>query len=133
MITLNHQIDVSASPDRVWAFVRDSSNAPRWFRGIAEARVEGNVRRMTLVNGTVVTEKIVTLDDVERRFQYSILDGLPAADHLGTIHVAEVGDSARILYTTVGDPDELIVALGRSVEKALATAKTILEHDEPRT
>jgi hypothetical protein len=62
---------------------------------------------VTLGDGTVIDEDVVTNDGTLRRFQYTIKSGLPVAHHLGTFDVLEDGAGSIVVYGADLGPDEL--------------------------
>jgi hypothetical protein len=90
---------VPASADEVWALVRDFNGLPAWHPAISESSLQsgadassvGAVRKLTLGDGGVVVERLVTLDDTDRRYTYEILESpFPVRRYLSTIRVAPV-------------------------------------------
>lgn len=90
---------VPADPDTVWRVIRDFDGLPTWHPAIATSELEGGaptdqvgvVRRLTLGDGGVVRESLVTLDDRERRLTYAILEcPFPVRDYRSTIRVQPV-------------------------------------------
>ena len=96
---------VPGDADTVWRIVRDFDGLPTWHPAISASELEdgahtdqvGAVRRLTLADGGEVRERLVALDDRERRLTYSILDSpFPVRDYRSTIRVFPVtstGDS----------------------------------------
>ncbi|MGH4026857.1 MAG: SRPBCC family protein [Pseudonocardiaceae bacterium] len=94
---------VPASADEVWRLVRDFNGLPGWHPAIdnseltegASAEV-GAVRRLTLADGGVVVERLVTLDDSDRSYTYEILESpFQVRRYVSTIRVAPVTDSGQ--------------------------------------
>lgn len=90
---------VPASADEVWALVRDFNGLPSWHPAISESSLEsgadaasvGAVRKLTLGDGGVVRERLVNLDDTDRRYTYEILESpFPIRSYRSTIRVAPV-------------------------------------------
>jgi hypothetical protein len=53
---------------------------------------EGSMRRLSLVGGGTIVEKLVKLDDKERVYSYSIIDSpLPVKNYEATIRVKDDG------------------------------------------
>lgn len=90
---------IEAPAERVWEVVRDFDGLPRWHPAIASSEIEGGgpadavgcVRRLTLGDGGTVRERLVVLDDTDRRYTYDIVEGpFPIRSYRSTIRVAPV-------------------------------------------
>lgn len=107
MATIRETIHINASPDTVWAGVRDPLALLDWFEGLDGGEMDGTARKIKMGDFTI-TEEIVTVDDDLRRFQYSITDmPIPVEYHLATIDVLEDGDGTLIVYGADVRPDML--------------------------
>ncbi len=82
---------LDASIDRVWPVVRQFDGVVKWHPGVAMARMEegaanteiGGIRHLTLPDGGVIRETLLTLDDVGHAFCYDIIDSpLPVTNYL---------------------------------------------------
>jgi Polyketide cyclase / dehydrase and lipid transport len=91
---------IPASADEVWGLVRDFNGLPAWHPAIAESTMDsgtpaevGSVRRLVLGDGGVVVERLLTLDDTDRRYTYEILESpFPVRRYVSTIRIAPVTD-----------------------------------------
>lgn len=90
---------VSAPADAVWSLIRDFNGLPGWHPAIAESEIEdgvdpvsvGAVRHLRLADGGEVRERLVTLDDVDRRYTYEFVESpYPVRKYRSTIRVAPV-------------------------------------------
>lgn len=90
---------VPASADQVWAAVRDFDGLPSWHPAIAASELMsggsgaevGAVRRLTLGDGAVVVERMLVLDDADRRCTYEFLENpFGARRYVSTLRVAPV-------------------------------------------
>ncbi|MQA13716.1 MAG: SRPBCC family protein [Pseudonocardiaceae bacterium] len=90
---------VGADADELWQLIRDFNGLPSWHPAIERSEIEdggsaegvGCIRRLTLGDGGVVRERLVTLDDTDRRYTYDILDSpFPVRRYRSTIRVAPV-------------------------------------------
>ncbi len=127
MASVRYDIRINRPADDVWAVVSDSPRIHEWFDGIDAVEVGDGTRTITLSMGISLGETIVTNDDALRRFQYSIVEGLPNARHLGTIDVLEDGEGAsRVIYGT-DVADELAPIVGPATEAGLKGLKAFVE------
>jgi carbon monoxide dehydrogenase subunit G len=74
MASLHRDIPIDASPDHVWAAVRDFGAVHRLAPGfVREARLEGDARIVSFANGTVARELLVDCDEARRRLVYAVV------------------------------------------------------------
>lgn len=105
---------VPASADTVWALVRDFNGLPTWHPAIKESSLEGGgeasavgvLRKLTLGDGGVVREQLVSLDDTDRRYTYEIRESpFPVRSYRSTIRVAPVTASGEAFVEWWSDYD----------------------------
>jgi len=111
------KIDLNVAPDEVWKLIGGFNTLPDWHPAIekSELEEEGSMRRLSLVGGGTVVEKLVKLDDKERVYSYSIIDSpLPVANYVATIRVKDDGEGS----TTVEWSSEF-VAEGAAENEAM--------------
>jgi uncharacterized protein YndB with AHSA1/START domain len=129
MATVRKEAVIDASPDKVWDAVRDwGALHERLVPGFAtDARVEGRTRMVTVCTGMVLEERIVTVDEAERRLVWSIVNG-PYEHHNGVAQVlAEEDGRARFVWTADLLPDEAEERTGEMMERGTQVAKETLE------
>ena len=107
MATVRHHIRIDAPADKVWGVIRDAGSVSEWFGPLASSEATATGRIVTLGDGTVIDEDVVTSDDTLRRFQYTIKSGLPVEHHIGTFDVLEDGAGSLVVYAADVRPDEL--------------------------
>lgn len=97
---------IHASPDAVWAMLRDFNGMPEWHPAIADSTIEegrapdavGCVRSFHLADGAHLREQLTALSDAERRMRYIILDSpLPVTGYDATIEVLPVTEDGSSL------------------------------------
>ena len=127
MATLRETIHIDASPDKIWAEVRDPLSVLNFFDALETAEMVGSARKIKM--GDInITEEIVTVDDDLRRFQYSITEmPIPVEFHLSTIDVLEDGDGSLIVYGVDVRPDMLKDILAPTSSGATAAMKAYFE------
>lgn len=133
MASIHREIGVAAPAEAVWAALRDVGNPHRLFRGVlADARLDGDVRTVVFVDGAVVRERIVAVDDDRRRVAYAVLkDGL--VHHSAAMQVLADGpDRSRFAWTTDILPDALVAVFGPRIEQGLAALRATVESAAPR-
>jgi len=77
--TIRIDTPMTASVNEVWAAVRNvGAVSTRLAPGfVVDRHLAGDVRAVTFVNGVVVRERIVSIDERLHRLGYSAIDGLP--------------------------------------------------------
>jgi hypothetical protein len=95
---------VPASADQVWAAVRDFNGMPAWHPGIESSSLTsggsgteaGAVRRLAMVGGGDVVERLLTIDDSDRSYTYEIVESpFAVRRYVSTIRLAPVTDSGH--------------------------------------
>jgi hypothetical protein len=125
--TIRREEIINRSADDVWGRIKDPADHPSWFVGMATATVEGDIRTITTGSGLPLPEKIVTVDGILRRFQYSVTSPF-FKFHLGTIDVFDLGDGRSLVcYSTDCDPDAMALIIGGAAGGALKELKRQME------
>lgn len=114
---------IDADVERVWSLVRDFNGLAAWIPAVDASEIErtpdtggadggpadrvGCVRRLTLAEGGgTIRERLVDLDDVNRRYSYDILESpFAVRRYRATIRVAAVTDSGRSFVEWWADYD----------------------------
>lgn len=119
MASIRHERRIAAPASVVWSIIRRPESIVEWFPGIVDVVVEGERRTITTAIGMVINERIITVDDVSRRFAYTITDDVYRS-HLGTIDVIDLDDGTSLcVYSTTGEPDTLILIIAGGTARAL--------------
>jgi hypothetical protein len=129
--TVRRQVRIARDPEAVWAVVGDPRRLPEWWPGIVEAAVDGMSRVITMGSGMPMPEEIVTVDDLQHRFQYRITTGL-FKEHLSTLDVLDLGDgSSLVVYGVDADPDGMALIIGGAAGNALEHLRSLMEGEAP--
>ena len=121
MASILKDIPLHASPENVWAAVRDVGAvhhrlAPGF---VTDVRLEPNARVVTFANGAVVRELIVSIDDTARRLAYSASGGR-AAHHNASMQVLDgPNGSTRLLWHTDVLPDDAAAVIRGMVDQGI--------------
>lgn len=103
---------INAPVDKVWAYIRDFNELPKWVGPISASEIEdgrasdsiGCVRKLTLDNGAVVREQLLTLSDHDHQCTYSIIEApLPLSDYVSTVKLSPVTDGERTFAEWTGE------------------------------
>jgi hypothetical protein len=131
MGTVRRQVVIERSADDVWSVVGDPTSIPEWFPGIVDAHVDGMTRVITTASGIPMPEEIVTVDHLQRRFQYRITAPI-IQNHMGTIDVFALGEqSCLVAYATDCEPDPVALIIGGAAGNALRQLRRMLEGETP--
>lgn len=118
---------VPASADDVWALIRPFDGMPAWHPGIESSQLMqgqegmvGAVRRLVLGDGAVVVERLIVLDDEQRRFTYEFVENpFGVRRYVSSVQVADVTDTGQAFvqwwaeYDADGDVTDRLDALFR--------------------
>jgi carbon monoxide dehydrogenase subunit G len=130
MASVRNDILTSAPPAKVWDAVRDvGAIHTRLLPGfIADARLEGpRVRIVTLGNGMVLREPIITLDDAAMRVVWSNEGGSTTHSNVSLEVVAEPAGGSRVVWIADFLPDEVATAIAANLTRGAAIMKATLD------
>lgn len=91
-VAISTQLPMSV--EDVWQLIGKFNALPDWHPAIKSSELEqgGKVRRLALVGGGELVERLERLDDNEHVYRYSIESSpLPLANYVAEIHVTENG------------------------------------------
>ena len=125
--SVRREVRIARPPDEVWAWVGDPARIAEWFPGIVSATVEGTTRVIVTGAGLPMPEEIVTVDPLQRRFQYRITAPM-FREHLSTIDVLDLGDGTSLaVYAADAIPSTMALVIAGAAGEALEHLRTILE------
>jgi Polyketide cyclase / dehydrase and lipid transport len=128
MASIRKEVTVAAHPDAVWDALRDWRALHRRLAvGFAvDLEVDGGDRVVTFFDGAVARERMIGVDDEQRRLAWSIVEG-PYAHHNGAAQVFEAGDGARFVWIADVLPDETAARTEEMMDAGIAAIKRTLE------
>ena len=128
MATLRAEIKTRARPSEVWSAIRDvGALHTRLVPGfVTDTKLEPGGRIVTFVNGVVLREPIVTLDDEARRLVWSAAGGR-TTHYNAAIEVTGDGAGTRLVWTIDLLPNEMAGPVGAMQDQAIAAMKPALE------
>ena len=129
MATIRSKITTNAPADEVWSAVRDiGSLHTRLVPGfVADTRLEPGARIVTFVNGIIVREPIVTLDDEARRLVWTA-EGGRARHYNAALDVASLpGGATSVVWTADFLPVELHGYFSHAIEAGMAAMQRALD------
>lgn len=132
MASIRREIEVAAAPAQVWDALRDVGRIhERLVRGfVTDCRLEGDARVVTFANGMTVRERIVDVDDGQRRVAWSAV-GAPFTHHNASVQAYDAGaDRTRLVWIADLLPDALATQVGAMIDQGMAAMKRTLEHGD---
>ena len=98
---------IDAPIERVWAVLRDFNSHDQWHAVVDESRIEagqsssqlGCVRAFRLKDGNFIREQLLTLDDVQHKSTYCIVEStVPLQRYVATVTLKPVTDGQRTFW-----------------------------------
>jgi uncharacterized protein YndB with AHSA1/START domain len=129
MASIQLERTIEASPDEVWAALRDwGALHERLVPGfVTDARLDGEDRIVTFFNGAEARERLIDLSDEDKRLVWSIVDG-PYTHHNGAAQVfANEDGTARFVWTADLLPNEVAQVTEELMGRGIDTVKQTLE------
>jgi hypothetical protein len=131
--------EFSASSDQIWKVIGGFNALPAWHPAVGRSELEedGTVRKITLVDGTTILEKLEYHSDEARECRYSIVESLlPVADYLATLKVSAQGEGSQVEWSGEFEPsgvsaDEAVGLVHRIYQAGLDNLKLLLQHKDP--
>ena len=126
MATATAELTMHATPDAVWAVVRDYFGLAGWMPGIETCEADGDDRLIGMM-GMTIRERLVKLDESGKALTYSIVDGAPVESHEATITAHADGADTRVTWDVTATPDEMAALMQGLYQQALEALKTKVE------
>ena len=108
MAKVSLQSSFAISPDEVWKLIGKFNALPEWHPAIQSSKLEdgGRLRRLSILGGGEVVERLETIDEKDRLYRYSIVSGpLPVANYTATLRVRDDGKgNALVEWSSEFDP-----------------------------
>lgn len=129
MATVRARIDTKASADDAWDAVRDiGALHTRLVPGfVADTKLEPGARTVTFVNGMVVREPIVTVDDEARRLVWSAEGGRTTHYNAALEVVAGASGGATVTWTADFLPDAVKPQLSALIDQGMQAMQRSLD------
>ena len=95
---------IDATPDNVWARVRDFNALPQWHPAIADSRIENNqpsdrvgcIRHFHTRDGGMIREKLLAVSDYDFTCVYEILESpMGVENYIATLKLTPITDGGR--------------------------------------
>lgn len=133
MAMVRVEVVVDAPARQVWDAVADVGAVHRRLLPgrVADARVDGDVRILTMPDGHQVRELILGVDHDLRRMAYAVVEGqrLPLTYHHAAFQVLDEGRRSRLVWLTDVLPHHMADVVRPRVERGITEMKAALERD----
>jgi len=127
--SMRHTVRLACPPDTVWDVVGAAERLPEWWEGVESVVVEGDSRTIQTRSGLPMPERLLTIDDNLRRFQYRITAPL-FVEHLSTIDVHDLHDGTSLtVYSVDAEPAVLALVISGAARAALLRLPELLGVD----
>lgn len=129
MASIRREVSVAVSAETAWDAVRDVGALPtRLVKGfVTDCRLEGDVRIVTFANSMVARERIVDLDEAQRRLVWSAVGGR-LTHHNASVQVFSEGPQrCRLVWIADLLPHELKPAIEAMIDQGMAAIQRTLE------
>ena len=129
MASIKREIVIEASPEAVWAALRDVGAIHRRLAPgfVTDVQLEEGARVVTFGNGMVVRELIVDLNDDERRLAWSAVGGQLTHYNAYAQVFAEGPRHSRFVWIADLLPHDRAPAVAAMIEQGVAVIKQTLE------
>jgi len=128
MATLTKEIRIARPAGDVWAVVGDLERISSWVPVFSGAAVEGDTRTCTMRDGATITERILSRDNVARRYEYEVVDSpFGFTSYRASLEVLPEGEDGRVVWTADLEPETMVAELAPLFEESLAGLKQQLE------
>jgi hypothetical protein len=111
-LKVSESATINASPDAVWAVVKDWDGLHKWHPGFANAEItkgangkKGSTRRLTLKDGGAqFNEELLSYSDKKRSYKYKIIGDapLPITNYESTLNVKKGKEAGTSVITWKG-------------------------------
>jgi hypothetical protein len=127
MASVRHHVVIDVPAQEAWSLLGDPARLIEWFPGVVGCEVDGSTRTVTLATGLSMPEELVTVDALQRRFQYSVRMPI-VQSHLSTIDVLALDDDRCVCsYAADATPPVMALVIAGAASEGLLAAKRLLE------
>ena len=125
--SIRREVRIRRSADELWEWVGDPARLAEWWPGITACVVDGDSRTITMGSGLPMPEQLLTIDRLQRRFQYRITAPI-FREHTSTIDVHDLGDgSSLVVYSVDAEPSTMALVIGGAAGNALQHLRSLVE------
>jgi carbon monoxide dehydrogenase subunit G len=131
MASIRREIHVGVAAAHAWDALRDVGRIhERVVKGfVTDCRLDGDARVVTFANGMSVRERIVDVDDAQRRVVWAVADE-PFEHYNASVQAFdEGGDRTRLVWIADLLPHSLEERVATMIDQGMAAMKQTLEGD----
>ena len=99
MAKVSMSTDLKVTGSQVWNLIGHFNALPDWHPAVekSELEQEGQLRRLSLVGGGTIVEKLERVDNDKRTYSYATVDSpLPLANYRASITVTDTDDGCAV-------------------------------------
>ena len=105
MAKVSSSTDLPVAAKTVWDVIGNFNALPDWHPAVAKSEIKksdgSTLRKLSLVGGGSIEEKLEQIDDKERLYTYSILSGpLPVSNYTATLRVRDSGKGCTVEWSS---------------------------------
>lgn len=108
MAKVSMQSEINMSADELWKLIGQFNALPDWHPAVTSSKLEegGRIRRLHLMGGGEIVERLEQIEEGDRLYRYSIVSGpLPVANYTATLRVKEDSKGKAVLeWSSEFDP-----------------------------
>lgn len=131
MASIRREIHVDVAADRAWDALRDVGHIhERVVKGfVTDCHLDGDARVVTFANGSTVRERIVDVDDAQRRVVWAVAEA-PFEHYNASVQAFDEG-GGRTQLVWIADllPHALEAHIATMIDQGMAAMKQTLEGD----
>jgi hypothetical protein len=131
--TVRAEIDIDADADEVWKAIGDFAAGPELMAPgfVTGCQVEGDIRVVTFASGTVARERLIGIEQEQRRISFSIIGDTvqPEHDNASMQVIALEPGCSRFVWIHDVLPDELGEAFHANMLQAIGIIRNALGVD----
>ena|SRR6266498_284576 len=140
MPTITNAIDITATPDDVWAVLADMPATRQLLPGVVAARMDGDVRVCQMAAGQQIHEKISDISAEGRSFRFEHVRVPLPVERSGGIFTVTAGPephTATVTLHTTYEPldpsgtDELAGMIQSAFQQSLESLRRFVEDKRP--
>lgn len=129
MASIRREIHVAVAADRAWGALRDVGRIhERLVKGfVTDCRLDGDARVVTFANGMTARERIVDVDDAQRRVVWAVAEA-PFEHYNASVQAFdEGGGHTRLVWIADLLPHALEDRIAPMIDQGMAAMKQTLE------
>lgn len=108
MAKVSMESPLNMDADEVWKLLGQFNALPDWHPAVSSSKLEdgGKLRRLSLLGGGEIVERLEKIEEGDRLYRYSIVSGpLPVANYTATLRVREDKDGKAVVqWSSEFDP-----------------------------